>query len=59
MKEVRVALTMVMNVMISNSRGGMGLSIGSFKDLNTKCNTIGQFKWLYGLLFSFALLVGS
>jgi len=44
MKKVRIALIIMMNLMISNSTGGMGLCKGSFKDLNTKCNTIGMFK---------------
>ncbi|OIV96367.1 hypothetical protein TanjilG_09796 [Lupinus angustifolius] len=40
MKEVRVTLIVVVNVMISNCMGGMGLSKDSFKDLNTICNTV-------------------
>ena len=43
-KEVRVVLIVRMNAMTSNSMDGMVLFRDSFKDLNTKCNTVSLFE---------------
>ena len=43
-KEVRVALIVVMNPMTSNYMDGMVLFGDSFNDLNTKCNTVSLFE---------------
>lgn len=39
-KELRVALIVLMNAMTSNSMDGMVLFEESFKDLNTECSTV-------------------
>ncbi|KAG4965749.1 hypothetical protein JHK85_040724 [Glycine max] len=41
-KEVRVALVVVMNPMTNNSMDSIVLFGDNFKDLNNKCNTIGH-----------------
>lgn len=43
-KEVKVASIVLMNAMTSISMDGVVLFRDSFKDLNTKCNTVGLFE---------------